>query len=244
MNTIVIQLEDGAIVTAPIMDDIAIEAVSEFQSIGDLVPTADSIVTLLTATGAGTNSTSQTAVLARSILDAPRWTKTNPVKITIDLHFYTETDSKKDVVDKMNILLGLHVLSIDTMGVLKIPGFNAKNIKDVKETLTKTDKNKSVGISIPKKATTKDVSSAQTKNISVLIPGIVYLPLAFIYAITPTYSKFKTSKGLPLWATASLQIVSLTPASIQNFEDGNLMSYSSVFGIVNDNAILNNGVLT
>ena len=242
MNTIVIQLDDGAIITAPIMDDIAIEAVSEFQSIGDLVPVIDQVVTMLTAFTGGTGSASQVAVLARSILDAPRWTKTNPVKITLDLHFYTETDSKKDVVDKMDMLLGLHILTIDTNGVLKIPGFNAKNIKDVSENIKKTDKNKTGVPSGNKKAETSSFKGLQTKNISVLIPGIVYLPLAFIYSVIPTYSKFKTSKGYPLWATANVQIVSLTPATLQNFKDGESMKYSSVFGIVSAADVLANGI--
>lgn len=240
MNTIYIQLSGGSTtIQAPIIDDFPIEAVSEFATFGELVPIMDLLVTLGTAFSAGGNTTSKTAVLARSVIDAPRWTKTNPIKITTDLHFYTETSAEENVVNKVNTLMGLHVLSRGEQGRIRIPGFNAKNIKDISAVLS----DKSASASSKKSAAalqanfkeqfgTTDaeelLKNIQDVVISVLIPGVVYLPFAYIHAVQPTYSKFRTSEGYPLWATVNVQIVSLVPAMLHNFEDGKNMYVSKL----------------
>jgi hypothetical protein len=243
MNIIYIQPKGVPVIKSPILDDFQVEAVSEFGSISELVPTLDTVVSLVTAVeSAGSNRTSRTAVLARSVLDGQRWLKTNPVKLTLDLHFYTETDAKKDVIDKMNILLGLHILRFDSKSGLVIPGINSKNVAEIAKTLTdKKNEKKTVTPSIP----ILDTGSAQetlkntpNNTISVLIPGVIYLPLAFIYAIQPTYSKFRTDGGYPLWATANVQIYSFGPAILDNFEDGmNMREWAGKFVNINTNKI-------
>jgi hypothetical protein len=245
MNTIYIELSDGVtVIKAPILDDFPIEAVSEFSTFGELVPIMDQLVTLGTAMqSSGTGTTSKTALLARSVLDAPRWTKTNPIKITIDLHFYTETDAEKDVTNKVNTLMGLHVLSRGEKGRIKIPGFNAKNIKEISKVLSDksaSDSSKKLASATQANFKTQfgtDDAEEVLKNmtdavISVLIPGVVYLPLAYIHAVQPTYSKFKTNFEFPLWATLNVQIVSLTPAMLDNFTDG------ATLNDVSDNIIM------
>ena len=241
MNTIYIQTSSKEMIEAPIMDDIPIEAVSEFSTFGDLVPMIDQVVTLLTAYGSGKGQTSDTALLARGILDAPRWTKTNPVKITVDLHFYNKTSSLDDVITPMNTLLGLHLISMNENRTYKIPGFNAKNITALRDVIANKQSKKEDIVAATKaldlafggeERAETIMKSMEDTTISVLIPGIVYLPIAYIHSITPTYSKFITDAGYPLWATANVQIVSLSPAMFENFSNGSkVVSEKNIFGV-------------
>jgi hypothetical protein len=107
--------------------------------------------------------------------------------------------------------------------------FNSKNIKDISNELTdqkNKDKVKTNLVSFyGSEEKANEVLGAQKDSIiGVLVPGIIYLPFAYLHAVQPTYSKFKTENGLPLWAIVNVQIVSLTPAMFENFENGRTLN--------------------
>ena len=223
MNSIILNFE-SATMTYPITEDFQIETSTEFSSFGDLCPTISSLVdvgNMLTTTGNGV--VTDTGLNLRSILDAPRWTKTNPVKITVDMFFYTKEKAKEDVVDAINILIGSHVLSQDDKGKTRVPGINASNVKSIDEMQAEITANGGEALSKTEKDNINTQLQKQKNSMfSVLIPGVVFLPYAFIFSISPTYSKHVTENGYPLWASANVQIQSVMPAFVEYFKMGRL----------------------
>jgi hypothetical protein len=240
MNRILINytMESGETIPLeyPIYEDFQIEANTEFSSFAELAPTIDSLVNLgnmVSSTGGGVGPA---GLGLRSILDAPRWQKTNPVKITIDMFFYTKEDPVKDVLFPINTLLGAHVLkkSSDGKRVL-VPGINAGNSKEIDKIIKnigKEEKAAFIDEAGGEDKLKKFLSGQYNSIFSVIIPGVVYLPAAFIFAIQPTYSKQVTAKGYPLWAQANVQIQSITPALYDNFTQGQNFYYSRLLGSV------------
>lgn len=224
MNRIILIFSNKEQISIPIQEDFQIETVTEFSSFADMCPTISSLVDLgnaFTSTGGGV---SQIGLELRTILDAPRWTKTLPLKIVADLFFYTKTEASKDVVDKVNKLLKLHLLSVDKNKKIRIPGLNATNVDKISENLKNLKKGDSqTGTDTVKKS---GIDLEYNHIFSVVIPGVVYIKDAFFSAIQPTYSKHVTEKGFPLWASVNVQIQSLSPGFAEFFEDGKKFYYS------------------
>lgn len=207
----------------PINEDFVIEAVTEFSSFADLSPTISSLVDLgnMFTTSSSGNLT-KTGLNLRGMLDAPRWQKTNPVKIVVDILFYTKNDAKENVVDPINNLLGSHILNVAD-GKVKAPGLNAMNVdkyNEIMDTLSKNDQQTYKDSLYTKEEFAKAKEATYSSLFSVLIPGVVFLESAFFTAVRPTYSKHVTEKGYPLWASVNLEISGLTPAFISQFENG------------------------
>jgi len=227
MNRMIITFQTpdlASTLTYPIMEDFQIETSTEFSSFAELCPTISSLVDLgVTYESASSGGVSTAGFNIRSVLDAPRWQKTNPVKITTDMFFYTETDPVKDVLLPMNALLGAHLPRIVGKKIM-VPGLNATNVSNINN-IIKSAQGKKASEEIGEgkegeKALKQILESQYSALFSVLIPGVIFLPVAFIFAIAPTYSKHVTENGDPLWASASVQIQSLTPAFAEYFRDG------------------------
>jgi len=234
MNRMIITFQTpdlASTLTYPIMEDFQIETSTEFSNFAELCPTISSLVDLgITYESASSGGVSTAGFNIRSILDAPRWQRTNPVKITLDMFFYTKTNPVTDVLIPMNALLGAHLPRF-VEGKIKVPGLNATNVSDVNKIIGAA-KEKSTALieelgggKTGEKELRNILESQYSALFSVLIPGVVFLPVAFIFAIAPTYSKHVTEKGYPLWASANLQIQSLTPALAEYFRDG--MNYTA-----------------
>jgi hypothetical protein len=229
MNRMIITFQTpdlASTLTYPIMEDFQIETSTEFSSFAELCPTISSLLDLgMAYESASSGGVSTAGFNIRSVLDAPRWQKTNPVKITTDIFFYTETDPYTDVCLPMNALLGAHLPRIVGKKIM-VPGLNATNVNDI-DKIIKSAKEKSTaafeelgGGKQGEKELRNILDSQYSALFSVLIPGVVFLPVAFIFAIAPTYSKHVTENGYPLWANANVQIQSLTPAFAEYFRDG------------------------
>lgn len=230
MNSLYIIYDAGGkqeMLQSPITEDFQLETVSEFSTFAELCPTIDTVMNLATAYEGGSSGGVGGANLTiRSILDAPRWIKTNPTKITLDMHFYLETDPLKDVIEPMVTLLSLHILTKGKDGRFKIPGIYAGNVNQISALINgKVEKTAELKTDAEKmaledtKSRLKDLSRVDNKVISVFIPGVVYLPYAYIHSIQPTYSKQTTQSGCPIWASANLTISSLIPSNLNDFTD-------------------------
>ena len=226
MNRIIIQYEGGyKPLEIPITEDFQIEASTEFSSFADLAPTISSLVDLgNTFTTTANGEVTSTGLKLRSVLDAPRWQRTNPVRITLDMFFYTRTSALENVVLPLEVLIGSHIIKRGKDNKLKVPGLNALNVKNI-DNLISGIKNKETRDDFVEeeggKEELKKLAENQVNSLfSVIIPGVVYLPKAFVFAIQPTYSKQVTDEGYPLWASANVQIQSLTPALAEYFETG------------------------
>jgi hypothetical protein len=230
MNRIFLQFRDEGhtIIDAPIQEDFSIEASTEFTSFSDLCGPISNLVDLANTVSGTGGTISQTGLALRSIIDSQRWSKTNPIKINLDMFFYTKTNAKEDVVDKVNTLLWTHILWHDKNGRIHIPGINAKEIAEIDKVVKGKE-----GEAFEKTIETQgwqnkgeSIKTATTSFFSVLIPGVVYLESAFMFAVKPTYSKQITEKGFPLWASVNVDIQGTAPAFVRNFEEGAKFFYS------------------
>lgn len=233
MNSLYIIYDSGGkqeMLQSPITEDFQVEAVSEFSTFAELCPTIDTLMNLATAyEGGSSGKVGASNLTIRSILDAPRWIKTNPTKITLDMHFYLESDPYEDIVKPMVTLLSLHILTKGKDGRFKIPGIYAGNVKEIGDLLTGNSekaKKETKGLNEVEtkaldtvKGRLSDLDKVDNKVISALIPGVLYLPYAYVHSVQPTYSKQTTQSGLPIWASANLTISSLLPANLKDFID-------------------------
>lgn len=225
--------------TSPLIEDFALSAETQFSSFADFCPTIDSLVDLANAyTSSVSGKVDKEGMQLRAILDAPRWKKTEPVKLTTVLHFYTETNPKEDVIDKVNLLMGLHVLTKTPEGRFLVPGLCASNLSELTKDLStskngKITYNKTYSQILASRSDEENDVQALLDNMSpgklvtVFIPGVVYMNDAFVSSITPTYSKHITDSGYPLWANVDIVFQSLTPANTSHFQDGASMAIAS-----------------
>ncbi len=193
----------------PVLDNPTIEVSSEFATFSDLAPSMEGIIRQSANFSSASGTVSQGTLNLVNMFDVPRWQKTNPVRINTKLVMYTETDSKKDVYDKIIDLVNLNILSRtqeslnsgDKKFTYETPGLSLKNMKASK--ISNGDDNKNI--------------KKRSKLVSLKIPGIIYLPLAFISKAVPTFSKNITESGYSLWGSLDLEFQSLTPATSDMF---------------------------
>lgn len=222
--------EEAEILTHPILDDFMIEAATEFTSYADLAPTISSLTDLVNTFTVGSNNTvSQGGFNLRQVLDMQRWQRTNPVRITMQLLFYTKDNAKENVVDPINQLWGLHLPKI-VNNQIKVPGMSASNAHLIEEAFKSnkaSEKDKELLIETHGKDYAKEIKDKQYNSLfSVIIPGVVFIPFAFLYNMRPTYSKHTTINGYPLWATAEVEIQGISAAFHNNFTLGSKYYYN------------------
>lgn len=237
MNRIILTLNNQELtqIEAPIQEDFPIETTTDFTSFSDLCGTISNLVDLANTVQTTGGTVSQSGLMLRSIIDSYRWSKTNPIKINLDMFFYTKTDPKIDVVQKVNTLLALHLLRHAPDGRVLVPGINAAMIakieKQIKSIESEKDQAKKEQLA---NDTYKQVELTSSTFFSVTIPGIVYIDNAFMFAVKPTYSKQVTTKGYPLWASVNVDICGIAPAFVENFKRGSDFFYSKLIGTVVD----------
>jgi hypothetical protein len=205
----------------PVMEDITYETTSKFTSFMEFSSWMDMGTKVVNTIGAATGRIGTTLGGLRNVMDVPRWQGTDPVKVTMDLMFYTQTDPKKDVHDKMKYITSLNILTREG-GEYIVPGVNAKTSamlaaygSNMKATKSLYLKSKEIGPKLSK-SETYDYNS---KIVSLEIPGVLYLTHAFIVACQPTVSRQKTESGYPLWGKLNVQFSGVFPANTQMFDD-------------------------
>lgn len=233
MNRIILTLNNQELtqIEAPIQEDFQIETSTEFTSFSDLCGTISNLVDLANTVSTTSGAVSQSGLMLRSIIDAQRWSKTNPIKINLDMFFYTKTNPENDVVLKVNTLLGLHLLRHDPKNNNKIlvPGINAGRIASIEKEIKAIE----AETNIVKKEQLASNTYEKVKNLpstffAVTIPGVVHINNAFMFAVKPTYSKHITADGYPLWASVNVDICGIAPAFIDDFKKGTELRYNGL----------------
>lgn len=212
-------------------EDINVQAISQFSRISDLVPGMNELVNLITTANALTDEMiSEKMGWVKNALDVPIWSKTEPVKLALDLNFFVQTSGYGDVWRPTMILQSMCVLSKKKNGMLATPGFNFTSIGKMKKSVKESDVKKLQENAAKADSISRDLSMVEksfpsdypvlSKLCSIYVPGIVYIPIAFIESIQVTWSKQLTDKGYPIWSKVNCQF---TGASASVFEDNFLI---------------------
>jgi hypothetical protein len=220
---------------APCTEDIVIDAKSSFSSFGELVPGAAGLVSMVNTITAGMNSNVGVGMLnLTNALDVPRWQKTEPVRVSLDMNFYIKTDPYEDVWRPTMLIMAMQVLSEnrseggDSVTSYITPGVSLATMGKVQSKGGFSDGAPKLdidGMETPP-APKPDEYPNNAKLCSLYIPGIVYIPLAYVESANPTWSKQLTIGGFPLWSKVNLQVTGLFPAVFEtNFLSVNPNGY-------------------
>ncbi len=198
----------------PLFEDFKMEVGSDFTSFGDMFGSIASLLSKGVEFYAGaTGTTTEGLANFQNILDVPRWDRTRPIKFQLTLPFFTMNNPKTDVIDPMNKIINLTILTYNKSSkTFSIPGLSASVMKQATKEANTNNKDKS---------TIEKLVGPSAKLISIRIPGIIYMPLAFVREAVPTYSKQVVNdrgKDYPLWGKLECQIEGLYPALDENFE--------------------------
>lgn len=182
----------------PLMSPITIEIISAFETLSGMVPMLDKISDVMVTLASVTGQASTGTLNFQNMLDVPRWTKTQPIKLVTELHFFAQENAVDDVVRKMHDLINFSIPSYDqNSNTFFLPGINLSNISQTK---IQTKENEKLPIK-------------KGKFVSVNIPGIIYLPVAIMMKAMPTFSNEVTESGSPLWGKLDIEIQGVSPAT-------------------------------
>jgi len=227
-----------------LQEDFTIDAKSEFSSFGELLPGGITNLVNLAISYSSTESTvGAGTVYMSNVMDLKRWIKTYPASINCTLKFYTREDVVTDVWLPMNFFLSLGILSRIEEGtgdkkrgsfVTPAPSLGScgqisralngdisttatpKEKKPLSEFLSSNAKQAGFGL---------DFSEIKSKILSVLIPGVIYLPYCFVEEVTPTYSNqvvvADNGKEYPLWGEIQLRLSGIYSAIDDMLDDSN-----------------------
>lgn len=209
----------------PVLEDITFDIQTTTSSWGELSPLLDMAGQVATKISGGRGRMGGKILGAVNLLDAPRWNKTDPLKFSVKVGFYTQEDPKKDVFDKFVFLSSLAMLSKSTAGDFILPGISAQHLSAMLNAGFNSSA-KSLYYQEQINATyqwNRKIKAEDYKDhakiIAVEIPGVVYLDMAMLMSCNPTFSKQKTESGFPLWCNMDITIGGLFPASDKIFDD-------------------------
>ena len=228
-----------------LQEGFTIDAKSEFSTFGELLP--GGITNLINIAIAGTSTGKQVGagtVYMSNVMDLKRWMKTNPGSINCTLKFYTKEDVVKDVWLPMNFFLSLGILSRSgkTKGAFVTPAPSLGSCGKISRALkgdastTATPKEKKplsdfLSSSAKQAGFGLDFSGIQSKILSALIPGVIYLPYCFVEEVTPTYSNqvvvANNGKEYPLWGEIQLRLSGIYSAIDDMLDDSNKIDITS-----------------
>jgi len=208
-------------------EDINVQAISQFSRISDLVPGMNELVNMITTSKGVINEEISAAMgHVKDALDVPIWNKTEPVKLALDLNFFVQTSGYGDVWRPTMLLQSMCVLSKKRNGNLATPGFSLRTIGKLSESVKESDVKKLQKNVAKADSMSRDLSLVEesfpsdypvlSKLCSIYVPGIVYIPIAFIESIQVLWSKQLTDRGYPIWSKVTCQF---TGASASVFED-------------------------
>lgn len=187
----------------PILEDFQVEYQSDFDNMLDGLPGLTKIIDIMNTLSAvlslgGTTTPGKLSM--DQLLNSPRWKQTHPPKFVVKILLYTKTDVYKDVWLPAKELITLSILKKIDNKNYATPGMNLNALSTA--------------------ASKEDVSTTKTRGqfVSVTIPGIIYLPMAFVDKVSPTFSKEVAYSSLyqqnfPLWAEIELSITGCYPAN-------------------------------
>lgn len=200
--------EANYIIDSPLQEDVTLDIQTNYTDVDEIIPSFLSTARNLMKTGTQVSSTASKGIT--DILSQPIWDKAEPLKISTNLIFYTQKDPKKDVLEKALSLCSLNVLSSTTPGTYNVPGVAFSDMSKIRE---------STSYEIGGNKDYSSLFSANSKSTvcSVLIPGIIFLPVALCIASKPIFSKevvLKNGFPYPLWCKIDTELRSITPATL------------------------------
>jgi hypothetical protein len=186
----------------PLIEDVSVDVQSQFGSYGDMVPGLSNMIHLVSTLSASGGAVGEGILNLTNQLDAQRWDRTDPTRLTVKLGFFVKDKPYENVIYPVSTLVGMSILTYNAKDKnYSVPGINLKDMSNFTKKLGQSG------------------NFVGSKFCSVLIPGIIYLPVAYIEKATPTYSKQVTENSYPLWATLELTFVSTFPALESDFKD-------------------------
>jgi hypothetical protein len=207
-------------VEIPLQEDFQLNLESSFQSIEDMLPGGQEFLNIVKKVGSATGKTND----FMSIFGFQVWEKTNPIEISLELHFHTIRSGWLDVWAPIMSLCSQAILSADveadeSKGIFKsastysTPGISLSNSK-VFTSAAKRQKQINEDIKDPEQKVkeSKDLAGSNAKVVKVTIPGILLIETGIIKSAKPTFSKEITESGAPLWGKLDLNIQSVLPA--------------------------------
>lgn len=193
-----------------LLEDVKIDAQSKFTSWNEMLPPIiGETINLFSNWQSGLTGAIGSGMLdLKNKFDLPKWQSTDPIKISATLGFFTKTDSYKDVSLPVRQIIGLSILSKDPSdsSMYQVPGISLNTMKEY--SIQTANANKS-----------PTIESLKSKIVALEIPGVIYVPLAFVEMAMPTYSKQITESGLPLWCSLDCTFVSISPATTDAYKD-------------------------
>lgn len=197
-------IANSNVLELPLLDDVKIEAQSQFSSFNEMLPQIlGDVMSQVTALQAGITGTIGSGLLElKNKFDLPKWQKTDPITVNVVLGFFTKTNSYRDVYLPAKQIIGMSILSKDPNDedVYRVPGISLTTAKEY-------------SIQTQNGSNNTTIDSLKSKLIAFEIPGIVYVPLAYVSQAIPTYSKQITENAYPLWCQLDCTFVSVSPAT-------------------------------
>jgi len=201
-------------VEIPMQDDFQLNLESSFQSLEDMVPQLKEF----TSIAGKVQSATGTANDFMSIFGFQVWEKTNPIEISLELHFHTIRSGWLDVWAPImslcsQAILSSNVTADESSGTFKAsstystPGVSLANSK-VFTQAAKRQKELGAKGDVGAKVSEND----NAKVVRVTIPGIILIETGLIKSAKPTFSKELTESGAPLWGKLDVTIQSVLPA--------------------------------
>lgn len=206
----------------PLLEDPVIELASSFTSMADLIP--GSIMNLINLMDKFSRSGGTAGTWTTDVKQLPLWERTEPLKLTTKLLFYTKTDPEADVWQPMQDIAKNPILRITPGGGYKTPGISFATYGKVKKAAKQKSQNRTSSISAAGKPLDLGIN-----YVSLEIPGIVYLPVALVTSAKPTYSKEITESAYPLWGSLDVEIRSILPANNKMLEDSSIVAQTERF---------------
>jgi len=190
----------------PILEDFSIDYISNFEGMLTGIPGLGKIVQIMEmmqSLGKAGGGITKGMLQTEQFLEAPRWRSTEPPKFIVKILLYTKTDVYKDVWKPAKELISLSILQKLPDGTYVTPGLNLNSLSVAGK-----------GAQAPEEKALK----TRGQFVSVSIPGIIYLPMAYIEKVTPNFSKevaYSTffMGNFPIWAEIELSITGVFPAT-------------------------------
>lgn len=208
-----ISKKNNDIIESPLQEDIQWDISTTYMDVGELFPSG--LDTILSLYQLGSQITGKTDKSINNLIGQPIWQKTDPLKISTSLVFYTKTNPLTDVMNPTLGLCSLNVMDDTKNNSYRVPGLNFGD-------------NKFMRMSNSAESVTSDTdysqlftSATRSTVCSVLIPGVIFLPVALIMTGKPTFSKEVCAmpglldfRKFPLWAKIEIEVRSITPATL------------------------------
>ena len=199
-------------------EDIQLQINTQMTSYGEQLGSLADLVSMVTNVNTLGGQITQGNMNLENLMDAPRWKKTDPLKINLELTAFSETYAEWDVYNKIMELVNYSIPWFKSLNpasnTMTLPGINLNTTGEYQSRSAL----KRALIAKGKGAANLQFLKNHSSLIALEIPGVIYLESALVKAAIPTFSKEMTKSEWPLWGKLAIEIWSLSPATSKMFE--------------------------